>query len=96
MWEPQERVDLTLNTESNDRQVGIHSQEQIKEDSKRTQKEEVGTRETHIVECLLKTGPSPSRVLSEGEPDIYYRKAIDQGLLLKLTFTKRFTDNYKT
>lgn len=50
MWEPQERVDLTLDTESNDRQVGIHRQEQIKVDSKRTQKEEVGTRETHIME----------------------------------------------
>ena len=61
MWGPQERVDLTLNTGSNDRQVGIHSQEQIKVDSKRTQKEEVGTRETHTVERLLKTGPSPPR-----------------------------------
>ena len=64
--------------------------------SRRTQKEEVGTKETHIVERLLKTGPSPSRVLSEGVPDIYYSEAIDQGLLLKLTFTKKFTDNYKT
>lgn len=61
MWEPQERVDLTLNTESNDRQMGIHSQEQIKVDSKRTQKEEVGARETHIVKRLLKTEPSPPR-----------------------------------
>lgn len=61
MWGPQERVDLTLDTGSNDRQVGIHSQEQIKVDSKQTQKEEVGTRETHTVERLLKTGPSPPR-----------------------------------